>query len=268
MDNIFREANPNIRFHWGANRDFPPHIHEDIELICLEQGTLRAQIDGKTYQLHRGSIFLACPNQVHSYADSSDDLDCAVVIINPAILGDIGKFMSENTPIIPLLESDCEDDLWNLLRIAYKEHIAGNPEVVIGLMIAIFNKLRKEIVFDKSELVSQNISRMLQYCLSHYKENISVERVAKALFLSRSCISHTFNQQLNVSFSDYINSLRSAEAARLLETGAYTAGEIVEKSGFPSIRTFNRAFQNRYGMSPSEYKQKSRIRTKAKAKNI
>ncbi len=264
MDKIFREANPGIRLHWGADRDFPPHVHGDIELICLQQGILRAQVDGKTYDLQRGSIFLVCPNQVHSYTNSSMDLDGGVIIINPTLLGDIGKFLSENAPIVPLLETDCADDLWSLLRMAYAEYAASDLQVVTGLLIAFFGKLRKQLVFDKNELTSQNASRMLQYCMNHYKENISVETVAKALFLSRSCISHTFNQQINVSFTDYINALRSAEAARLLETGEYTIGEIVEKSGFPSIRTFNRAFQNRYGVSPSGYKQKLRENAKKK----
>lgn len=269
MDSFFQEANPDIRFLWDAKRDFPPHAHEDIELVGLLRGTLRAHSDGKTYNLQSGSIFLVCPNQVHDYSLSSADIESVLLIIKPSLLGKFGKFLSENIPIVPLIESPLNSELWQLLHILRTEYAdGGDQDVLLGLMTAFFGRLQRQLIFDREELTSQNIRKVLQYCGKHYKESISVETVANALFLSRSYISHTFNQQLNVSFPDYINSLRSAEAARLLETGEYTIGQIVEKSGFPSIRTFNRAFQNRYGMSPSGYKRKLRENAKNKGKKM
>ncbi len=267
MDRVFQEANPDIRFLWDTKRDFPPHAHEDIELVCLRRGTLRAHSDGKTYNLQSGSIFLVCPNQVHSYSLSSEDIESVLLIIKPSLLGKFGKFFSENIPIVPLLESPPDSELWQLLQIVHTEHTdGGDQEVLLGLLTAFFGRLQRQLIFDKEELASQNIRKVLQYCGSHYKEDISVEIIAKALFLSRSYISHTFNEQLNVSFPDYINSLRAAEAARLLETGRYAISEIVDKAGFPSIRTFNRAFHSCYGMSPSGYKRK--LRENARGKKI
>ena len=259
MENIFQEANPDIRFLWKTNRDFPPHTHNDIELVGLRKGSLRAYADGKAYNLSAGSIFLVCPNQVHSYCLSSPDIESVLIIVKPGLLGKYGIFFSENIPIVPLLDIPLEDPLWKLLELSYAEYSTeADQEVLLGLLTAFFGKLLRQFTFDKEELPSQNIRKVLQYCSNHYKQEISVEIVAKALFLSRSYISHTFNRYLNVSFPDYINSLRSAEAARLLEKGDLSISEIVSQAGFPSIRTFNRAFQQYYGMSPTKFKRKLR----------
>lgn len=263
MENIFQEANPDIRFLWRTNRDFPPHAHNDVELVCLRQGSLRAHVDGKTYHLTQGSMFLVCPNQVHSYSLSSADIESVLIIIKPGLLGNIGNFFSDNIPIVPMLDNPPDSHLWQLLEIAYAEFSSeAEQEVLLGLLTAFFGKLQRQLVFSKEELSSHNIRKVLQYCGSHYKQDLSVESIAKALFLSRSYISHTFNRHLNVSFPDYINSLRSAEAARLLEKGELSISEVVSRSGFPSIRTFNRAFRQHYGMSPSQFRRKRRENTK------
>jgi AraC-like DNA-binding protein len=57
-----------------------------------------------------------------------------------------------------------------------------------------------------------------------------------------------------MNFCDYINSLRLAEAEKILNNKSYTITEIAGMSGFSTIRTFNRAFLKKYGISPSAYR--------------
>ena len=81
-----------------------------------------------------------------------------------------------------------------------------------------------------------------------------MEEVADKLCISRSTVSHLFNERLAMNFCDYINSLRLSDAVKLLKNGKNTITEISDLSGFSTIRTFNRAFLKRYGISPSEYR--------------
>lgn len=58
----------------------------------------------------------------------------------------------------------------------------------------------------------------------------------------------------SANLSDYINRLRVEYAVKQLkENKLFTIDHIAETSGFNSRSTFYRAFQNIYGMTPSQY---------------
>ncbi len=58
----------------------------------------------------------------------------------------------------------------------------------------------------------------------------------------------------SANLNDYINRLRLEYAVRMMQTNkVFTIDYIAETSGFNSRSTFYRAFQNVYGMTPSQY---------------
>ncbi|MBQ4117265.1 MAG: helix-turn-helix transcriptional regulator, partial [Clostridia bacterium] len=92
------------------------------------------------------------------------------------------------------------------------------------------------------------------FCNENYMNNIYLEDAAEALHVSKYYISHLLNNKLNISFNDYINSLRITDAVYLLEKKEGGITEIAQRCGFNTARTFNRAFKSVYGVSPSAYK--------------
>ncbi|MBR4086416.1 MAG: helix-turn-helix transcriptional regulator, partial [Clostridia bacterium] len=95
---------------------------------------------------------------------------------------------------------------------------------------------------------------ILQYCARHYKEDLSVASIAEELNLSRSSVSHIFSLRIGMNFCDYLNGLRLSDAVSLLKNKSYSITEVAERSGFSTLRTFNRAFLKQYGVSPSLYR--------------
>ena len=79
-------------------------------------------------------------------------------------------------------------------------------------------------------------------------------RLADELHLHRSYLSSVFSRQLHISFNDYINALRIEDACHMLRSTNNTRTAIAATVGFETTRTFNRAFQRSYGMTPSEYR--------------
>ncbi len=244
MKDIFRESRPRLILAETRDLDFPAHIHEEPELVYMVRGSCMAYCGTQRYALHEGDFFLACPEQVHHYHESADCL-AYLIIVHPKQLG-----IEPRTPISAVYH--CEDaDLRTLLELTMRER--SDLPVAIPMLRAVFGKLLRHYAFRDNPVQDSTAQQIVRYCSLHYKEPLSVDAVAKALYLSPSHISHTFSEKLKIGFSNYVNSLRLDEAVHLLNKGGLSIEQVAERSGFPTTRTFHRVFREKYGMSPREY---------------
>ena len=86
---------------------------------------------------------------------------------------------------------------------------------------------------------------------------LTLNKIADELNLSKSHLSRLVNNELHTSFPDYINHLRIKEAQYYLkhpDFSNYTLLAIGLEAGFASKTTFNNTFKKVTGMTPSEYK--------------
>ena len=251
MSQIFREIKSHISFRKVKNPDFPAHIHDDIELVFVKRGEGAAGCDGKKYMLSDNMWFLTFPNQVHYYTDFIPG-EYYVLILKPtALLRYNGVFLAGAPECAVHTDSSI---LW-LLETAFQEHQQdGFSEIIAAYLTALFGKLLPHYPIEKAPFPRDTVQRILQYCADHYREELTVGTVAERLSVSRSCVSHIFSSRIGVNFCDYINTLRLTDAEELLRNGNYTVTEIANLSGFTTIRTFNRAFLKKHGISPSAYR--------------
>jgi AraC-like DNA-binding protein len=89
--------------------------------------------------------------------------------------------------------------------------------------------------------------------------NLTIGRLAEALSLSERRCSELLNQQLQVSFSDFINQLRvDACQNALVEKPERTVLEIGLANGFNSKTSFNAAFKKFTGQTPTQFRKSAR----------
>lgn len=256
MQKIFREIQKKIIFESRDFLNFPAHIHDDIELVLVKKGGGTAYCDGKKYVLLKNSFFLVFPNQVHHYRECLEG-EYIVLIIKPSNLYSYNSVFGEGAPSCALwhFEENDDDNIVHLIDTAMKEFLRdGYSSIIEAYLTAIFGKLLKVYKIEKGRATNDTVLQVLQYCSSHYKEDITLTSVAKKLHISRSTISHIFSLRVCMNFCDYINSLRLTDAEQMLKNKNYSITEISYLCGFSTIRTFNRAFFKRYGVSPSAFR--------------
>ena len=256
MQKIFREIKKHPVFQNRRGLDFPPHIHDDIELVFVKRGGVTAYCDGKKYLLSENSFFLVFPNQVHHYSDCLKG-EYIVIIAKPSNFFSFKDIFEDGVPnsAVWSFEKGQDDNAVQLLDIATKEFLRdGYNSIIEAYLTAIFGKLLNYYEIKKTKTHRETVLQILQYCAAHYKEAITVNSVARSLHISRSTVSHIFSSRLAMNFCDYVNSLRLIEAEQLLKNKNYSITEVSYLCGFSTIRTFNRAFLKRYGVSPSDYR--------------
>lgn len=256
MQKIFREVKKQIIFGSRKNLDFPAHVHDDIELVFVKKGGGIAYCDGKKHILSENSFFLVFPNQVHHYTECLDG-EYITLIVKSFVLHGCNNVFSEGTPTSALwhFEENSDDNTVYLIETAMKEFMRdGYSFIIEAYLTALFGKLLNVYKIEKNRATNNTFLQIVQYCSAHYKGNITVNSIAENLHISRSTVSHIFSSRMSMNFCDYINSLRLNDAQQMLKNKNYSITEISYVCGFSTIRTFNRAFLKRFGVSPSAFR--------------
>jgi|GEM_PF-2586189 len=112
----------------------------------------------------------------------------------------------------------------------------------------------KETQSNYSELFAQ-IEQLMATDRSYLNTGLLRDDVAKKLYSNTVYVNAAIREKTNLSFGDYINRLRLDYAHNLLsdpQKSNKLISDIAVESGFKSLRTFNRAFKERFGIPPGE----------------
>lgn len=233
-----------------------PHLHKELELIYVQKGSCRAIVNSKVYDLADGDIFLTFPYQVHYYLDSAPG-EYYVHAFPASALTTMENTINSNELINNVFHIDNDSIEATCLRQIKN---AAGPYVVaerFAYLILIMAKLLPQCnlrsIIQSSGMTVRNI---LEYCSTHYTENLSLDTLAKQLHLNKYYISHSINSQINMRLSTFINSLRIDAACKMLQNSDKKISEIAQAVGYETIRSFNRAFMEIVGMSPKAFRQR------------
>ena len=148
-------------------------------------------------------------------------------------------------------------DIDSSVKLAFKELLSCTDFTEQGAWtMLIFSKLIKKLnlTHKQSIPVAGLTKKITTYISLNFKENITLDLLAKEFCVSKFYISHTFSEKLKVNLSEYVSSIRAKYAAEQLLSTDDSITNIALNSGFSSQSTFNRTFLKIYGMSPREYR--------------
>lgn len=111
----------------------------------------------------------------------------------------------------------------------------------------------KLIVFDSRE--EERILALLESPDVLHDPDLTIKKLAGMIPTNTTYLSRYFNQQLGVSFNNYVNDRRLDEAEALLRKEAdMNIMVIYEQVGFQTNATFYKAFNARYQMTPAQWR--------------
>lgn len=242
----------------GRKLEYGAHLHGHIELVYMLEGKTSTIVDGIKATLSAGDVFIAFPNQIHQY-QKIDNEKYLIFIFSPEGLHDLNDIFQNYVPQSAIVKNAARNEkLLPLLQAAFDVYNTNSTykEIIIkGYLLAFFGELFPMMNLNPVKTSGMSsIKNILTYCSLNYKNELSLDILAKDLHISKCHISHLFNEKLHMSFNKYINGLRISEACKYLLKEENSVTEIAFLVGFSCPRTFNRVFFEQMGMTPREYK--------------
>ena len=267
MGNIVKEIHQGIKFRECTDHNYPPHFHDELEVIFVLEGSFWTSYNGQEYTVTAGSAFLATAGTIHTYKSPMYSCKTLLLIIDPTLLSGTASQLVNTMPLYPIWHGvEQKQIVWDLILYAYHNREQIPPKDFVLLLSSALSLIVNDMALESVKYKIRTEQKILMYCMEHYREPISLSQTAMALQISESHISHLFGRTLGISFPAYINGLRLNDAVKLLERSNSSIIEIANQAGFASLRSFNHTFLKHYNMTPSQYRKlhKSKIQESTK----
>lgn len=246
------------------------HWHEDVQFIYVLEGQISVKTlndstilqTGEGVFINKGVVHLvehtgAC----HYYSFVFPDYFLKFYFGSPAavlverIIGrdqlPVYAFTTDLPWCGPIL-----DTLQELIKLEKNKTDYYVYEVLVRLS-SIWLVISKNIILPPNktnDALSSRMQAFLNYIEVHYKEDISLERLAESAHVSKSECLRCFKVSMQTTPLKYLMEYRLQKAAELLISTTEPIGTIATNVGFKQSSHFGKCFREKTGYSPRDYR--------------
>lgn len=264
MDVFFESSRDTDRFLFYVHRpnnNCLTHFHSNLELTYVEEGAMESTVNGETHLVKAGGVSITNPYDLHAChtpKNSNTHVLLIPVSMVPAFCGRTGAEAFAGHFLDPCPTSR---EIGRLLKAAIpyseQEHSLpgkGYAYIILGLLADELGRAAAA----RGQVRTGVLRQVLAYVDSHCLEHITLQGVAAQFGYHPSYLSDQFNRFVGIGFRPYVNTRRAWHAADLLEQSDMSLEEIAAASGFTSMRTFRRSFEDYYHMAPGVFRKKKK----------
>lgn len=258
-----------------------PHTHDYLELGYIVSGNFTQVIEGRQITFHKHELCLIDTGSVH-YDLLEGDAEVLFFGISNRLFDIVSQGGAQESGLMDFLRTslltqkasnqyllfkpdtkrtDTEERMSDLIKILVSElriGDVGSDYIVFGLVLRLFQMLTTEYEFTLTREQNSKRSQMvgdeiLEYIQEHFQD-ISVAKLVEEFHYNEDYFNRLILKRKNMTYSEYVQSLRLEHAKELLLQTNMSVDEIVHECGYQNKGFFYRLFQKRYGMTPAAYR--------------
>ena len=249
----------------GTKIDY--HYHEFHKLLLLRSGSGGYTVEGQRFFLETGDIVVIPSRCVHRPEfESGMPYERTIIYISPEYLSrcstpecDLQQVFSDSANCVLRPDSRTGKQLYALVDQLEQELSAdGYGQKILQTMTLLRLLIQIGRGFQNSdnaqpmpmEFVSGRIQDIQRYIDSHLEEDLSIDVLGEAFFISTYHMMRQFRSETGMSIHTYITDRRLFLARERIRQGM-SATESCFRSGFRSYSSFTRAYAKRFGTTPT-----------------
>jgi len=247
------------------------HYHPEYELVYIDRGSATRHIGNSLDRFENGDLILVGSNLPHrSFTEDLTEPHKEIIVQwRPDFLGE-GFFERPECKVIKALLDRSQNGLsfgeptktiigQALLKLQHTksfERMYAFLDILKKLALSedyqLLSAAGVELIFRPND--QERIEAIFNYVKIHFHETILLEAVAREVNMTKQSFCRYFKQCTALTFFEFVNQYRIAQATKQLANSADTIGLISFNCGFNNLSTFNKQFKKRIGMSPLNYR--------------
>lgn len=255
------------------------HHHPELQLIHIIEGSGDLFVGDSITPFEGGDLFLIGSNQSHLFKSEAkyfdDDFDgnsrSISIFFKEDSLGKGFFDITETTTIRNLID---RSDRCLRFHQEVAEYFGARMKGLLNAtgfdrfleILSILNELAQTKKYEylasvtstqpPTDKESERINDVINYILSHYKEDIELKTIAEVANYSKAAFCRFFKQRTRKTFSEFLNEVRIAQACKLLRNRDLNISQVCYESGYNNVSNFNRQFKKITGTTPKSYLKK------------
>lgn len=228
------------------------NFHSPIEIWVILEGSLECWINGQRRVLHEGDLAVAFSYDTHGRRILKKNTRLGTLVIPVELCGEFQTILRQKRICDPYIhDREAYERITGCIAALQKNE---NEMTRRGYLYVILGTLLDRLSLeDRQDQLDPSLStRILCYLNENFREELSLRSVAEALGYHPAYLSHYFTEVFHTSFSRYVTMLRLRESVLLMQEEK-SLSECAFESGFGSLRTFHRAFQEEFQCTPKNY---------------
>lgn len=235
-------------------------------LILLDKGESRAIVEGKEYHLKAPCLAIVMPNQTYCLLEASEELKLRAIIMSNRFTANLmSSSLNRMVQKNPILEISSDIISFNTYykvllhtvkspiksyRFETAQHLTMSMlYFYIRKLVKIENdKKRKEVIFD-------NFCEELR---KYFSINRTIPFYSGRLGVSPKYLNDIVKEKTQITANDYIDKVTVTECKALLSSTEMSIQRISMLMNFSSYSGFGKFFKRMTGMSPTEYRERTK----------
>ncbi len=229
------------------------HIDAELKIVYVKEGSIVINYEFSTVTIKHGQAAVVFPYWLHSISPS-EEIE-AYVFVFPANFME-GTYQPYQNKIPDTYKFSLSQEI-----MSYADSLIKNQEnltewEVKSLYYVLIGAFFKNMSFhDDDKFMNTFLRKIIDAVYSEDMENITIKSVAAKCNVSEAFLISYFKKYVSGSFKEFVNGLLINKALDCFFRYPHLSiTEIALKSGFGSVRNFNRIFSSVMGCTPSQYR--------------
>ena len=251
------------------------HVHRALELGLALEGSGQVRVGSRSFPIRQGSLFFFNANEPHEiYASTQAGIRIAYLQVATSFCYEyVSSFRNLEllqNDLTAFLPQEGHRELVGLMVRAMMDYMAPISDLhglrCICSICELYSKLLTFVPYrqmEESAYLSKNkkmarLNRITEYIDENYAEKITLEELARKEQVSVTYLSHFIRENLNMTFQEYISSVRFERALKLLRSSSMCLTDVSVVCGFSDVKYLTRMLESYFGMSAVQCRDKLR----------
>ena len=249
----------------GENTHYPMHWHNNIEIILVLSGEIKARVNNVEHIVYPGEILFVNSSELHeTESNNKNEIEAITILLSY-------EFMKKYYPEIDSYYFNIDEreeyskEIKTLMIKCAEEYKKKGQlyELKVSMLLMELFKIlienckikreKKNVVIQEEKSI-ENVKKAIAFMEDNYELNLCLNDIAYEIGMAPTYLERFFKKNTGETFYSYLNKIRLYYSYKELINTEYSITEIALNNGFANVKSFIEVFKKEYNMTPGKYR--------------